>query len=417
MKLFKVFEGVQAGDIPAYQPGEMILRLTPASQVPPTPANPLGLRVKVLEFLSELTQYGLWRIEPLVQLERRVWETNVVGSPTVDGPPPVVPMALMPPALGPLMQGLYRYLQFGDNASLQQDAVRAGDQWVPVVTVPTRAPGLPVAVQQEVRRRLMLRFDPSRLDEHQARAIVHLAERWLNGGRSALMVDLERVPMRLLADQPYGAKPFRDWTEPTSPAVGGGHAAMQKVAGPVTTLEVKAEDVYLPDWHEKCIALAGKTCLQVAPMVAVLDSGIDYGHPAFPAGSVEKGFPGYSEDYAGHGTHVCAIIAGRPPGQNSGYQYRGGILPQAKLLVFKVMSNQLYQGTKKYYPVDSVRYATALYKLRARIPDDLRVVNLSLGGQLPLSNNEKADLTELNDRGAVVVAAGVERARRAERLF
>ena len=139
VKLFKVFEGVQAGDIPAYQPGEMILRLTPASQVPPTPANPLGLRVKVLEFLSELTQYGLWRIEPLVQLERRVWETNVVGSPTVDGPPPVVPMALMPPALGPLMQGLYRYLQFGDNASLQQDAVRAGDQWVPVVTVPTRA--------------------------------------------------------------------------------------------------------------------------------------------------------------------------------------------------------------------------------------------------------------------------------------
>ena len=84
--------------IPKFNPGEMILRLTPDAQVPPTllnsVSNPLLLRQPVLKFLAELRSYGLWRIEPLVQLGRQVWIIPDIPSGSVPPPGPPGPALL-----------------------------------------------------------------------------------------------------------------------------------------------------------------------------------------------------------------------------------------------------------------------------------------------------------------------------------
>ncbi|MBY0507921.1 MAG: S8/S53 family peptidase [Bryobacteraceae bacterium] len=403
--LFKKAQTTAPVDLPKYNPGEMILRLTPAAQVQPSKANPLGFRPEVLAFLNELRDYGLWRIEPLVQLGFQVWPMAVLG-PAVDGPPPVVPLAIMPVAfMGTTMQELYRYLQFGDNASLRRDATPSGDRWIPAGPfVPPRLPNLPVPTQQEIRRRLMLRFDPDQLTEAMSQRITHLAQRrLLLGRRPPLMLDIERTPLRLIADQPYGDRPERDPV--LLETLPGGDLGNNLIAAKVGQTLVDPEEVYPRGWHKSQVDYAAKAaCMEeLTATVAVLDSGADTKHPALD-GVVTPGDPNYIVDNAGHGTHVCSILAGRAM---SSQAPPVGMLPKGKLLVYKVMSNDLVKwGGRYYYPVDSVLYASALFDLRPKVAAKLlRVINLSLGGETPLSANEKADLDTLAALGAVIVAA------------
>ena len=167
--------------IPKFNPGEMILRLTPDAQVPPTLltslSNPLLLRQPVLKFLAELRSYGLWRIEPLVQLGRQVWKMDeIIPAGPVPPPAPPGPGILVPPLFwGQASRALYPMVRYGDNASIRLDATRFGDGWVKFGGAPPRLPGLATAKQAEIRRRLILRFDPSARDEGLTRSIIELA--------------------------------------------------------------------------------------------------------------------------------------------------------------------------------------------------------------------------------------------------
>ena len=394
--------------IPKFNPGEMILRLTPDAQVSPTLANPLGLRQPVLKFLAELRSYGLWRIEPLIQLGQQVWKMDEI-IPAGPVPPPAAPGPgiLVPPLLwGQASKELYRMIRYGDNASIRLDATRLGNGWVKFGGAPPRLPGLAAAKQAEIRRRLILRFDPSRLDEHLAMQIIALAIlRFPREVSPPMMVDIERTPMRMIITRP-STGPEAD--EPIGRGAAGSRTgASKKVAqvDPVTTA-LKGEDVYKFGWYRDHLGYNTKAnCLNVKATVALLDSGVDSDHPAL-TGIITPGFSNQLiEDYAGHGTHVCNILAGRVA-PSAGLNHPG-MLPQGKLVVYKVMSDDLgFFGGQLYYPVDTTRYHTALVHVLDRvIGKELRVINLSLGGETPLGANEQTDIDNLKGKGAVIVAA------------
>ncbi|MET8912216.1 S8 family serine peptidase [Micromonospora sp. NPDC004551] len=102
--------------------------------------------------------------------------------------------------------------------------------------------------------------------------------------------------------------------------------------------------------------------------VAVLDSGVDTGHPDLAGRVVEaRDFTGGSEavDRVGHGTHVASIIAGS--GAASGGRYRG-VAPDATLLSGRVCTD---------FCSESAILAGMHW---AAVEKHARVVNLSVGG-------------------------------------
>ncbi len=399
--------------IPLFNPGEMILRLTPFAQVTPSLlssiTNPLLLKLPVLKFLAELRQYGLWRIEPLVQLGRQVWITDDIPPGSV--PPPAVPGPgpLSPPLTwAPASKDIFPLIRYGDNPSRRRDAIPQNGGWIKVEGAPPRVPGLPSAKQAEIRRRLLLRFDPSLLDERLALQIAELAHRRLIlEVTSPMMLDIQQTPTRLIGDQPNSTIPRADWTIPPAASASRVKSAAAKSIVPVaqTSSVPTAEEVYPPRWYEKSIGYdAISACMKVAKAkIAVLDSGVDLTHPALRTGAVEAGFPDYVLDYAGHGTHVCSILVGRKTPD-----LEAGMLPSGTVVIYKVMSNTVTTWSgKNYYPVDTVCYANALFDLKDTKlkKGTIKVINLSLGGKAPLSYNERADLDALNALGAVIVAA------------
>ena len=101
--------------------------------------------------------------------------------------------------------------------------------------------------------------------------------------------------------------------------------------------------------------------------VAVLDTGIDAGHPDFAGHLAEvRDFTGGNDpsDNVGHGTHVASTIVGS--GAASGGKYRG-VAPGAKLLVGKVCATTECQDSD---------IITAMQWAAPRT----RVVSMSIGG-------------------------------------
>lgn len=104
-------------------------------------------------------------------------------------------------------------------------------------------------------------------------------------------------------------------------------------------------------------------------VVAVIDSGIDLGHPEF-AGRLLPGFDYVNwddtpNDDNGHGTHVAGIIAAAA-NNNSGV---AGLAAQVKLLPLKVLDAQ---GNGSYYNI--------AIAIRRAADSGAQVINLSLGG-------------------------------------
>jgi subtilisin family serine protease len=132
--------------------------------------------------------------------------------------------------------------------------------------------------------------------------------------------------------------------------------------------------------------------------VAIIDSGIDYGHPEF-AGRIAggKSFVGgsWKRDTDGHGTFVAGEIA-------AGGQAISGIAFNAQLLIAKVVK-----------PDGSVSLTGEVAAIRWAVNKGARVINLSLGGvRDPLdsqldtySSSEEAAVEYAYGKGAVVVAA------------
>lgn len=105
--------------------------------------------------------------------------------------------------------------------------------------------------------------------------------------------------------------------------------------------------------------------------VAVLDSGVDAGHPdlagqVLPGADFVDGSTDGRRDFVGHGTTVAGLIAGR----NSDTGGVVGVAPEAKILPVRVLDKE-----NKYDDATVVAGG-----LRWAVDHGARVVNISLGG-------------------------------------
>ncbi|MDG4865779.1 S8 family serine peptidase, partial [Streptomyces sp. T-3] len=138
--------------------------------------------------------------------------------------------------------------------------------------------------------------------------------------------------------------------------------------------------------------------------VAVLDSGVDYGHPDLGGGFGEghKVVGGYDfangdadpMDDNGHGTHVAGIIAGRAAAKGG----VTGVAPGATLTAYKVMN-----ANGEGYTSDIVAGIEAAAD--PANPHRADVINMSLGGYGDGSEPLGAAATAATRAGVVVVAA------------
>ncbi|HEX8323899.1 MAG TPA: S8 family serine peptidase [Tepidisphaeraceae bacterium] len=145
--------------------------------------------------------------------------------------------------------------------------------------------------------------------------------------------------------------------------------------------------------------------------VAVIDSGIDYTHPAL-GGGFGPGFKvvgGYDfadddsdpiDDVFGHGTEVAGIIAASPAGGSS-YQ---GIAPDAKLVALRV------DGSDGTDSVPDARIEEALkWVIDHREEFGITVVNISYGtgsyNEPTVSTVYGDEIVALRDAGVTLVAA------------
>ncbi|MBC7257616.1 MAG: S8 family serine peptidase [Chloroflexi bacterium] len=109
--------------------------------------------------------------------------------------------------------------------------------------------------------------------------------------------------------------------------------------------------------------------------VAILDAGLDVGHPDIPAPIVARDvsrFPAMDDDvrnpYSGHGTHVAATAVGR--GVLSGERYQG-MAPGADLIFLKIGLDE--EGA----PATDDAFVAAI---RQAVESGAEVVNVSYGG-------------------------------------
>jgi subtilisin family serine protease len=130
--------------------------------------------------------------------------------------------------------------------------------------------------------------------------------------------------------------------------------------------------------------------------VAVIDSGIDAGHPDL-AGAIETyTHTGNSaRDFIGHGSHVAGIIAAVA---NNGQGIAG--VANARIHAFKMFDDP--KGSSKQTPYNDENYMAAL--AASLESQTISMINLSLGGTEP-SETEAAVMKELIAAGKLVVAA------------
>jgi hypothetical protein len=128
--------------------------------------------------------------------------------------------------------------------------------------------------------------------------------------------------------------------------------------------------------------------------VAVLDTGIDTGHPDLAGAIADYHHAGVkADDLIGHGTHVAGIVAAIA---NNGVGIAG--VAECKVEMWKIFSDE--KDGDDYY-VDGELFLRALGEARR---SDIGVLNMSIGGT-EHSKQEAALIKRLIDGGVAVVAA------------
>lgn len=139
--------------------------------------------------------------------------------------------------------------------------------------------------------------------------------------------------------------------------------------------------------------------------VAILDTGIDAGHPEVAGRVVAQASfvdgAASAADGHGHGTHVAGIVAGQGNGtyaDDNGNNRILGIAPQVDLLIGKVCTDQ------GWCPEGSI-----LAGIEWAVSNGARVINLSLGGGAFMSHCDAdalaAKVNWAGNQGVVVIAA------------
>ena len=149
-----------------------------------------------------------------------------------------------------------------------------------------------------------------------------------------------------------------------------------------------------------------------APVVAVIDTGVDYNHPDIepnympcPATLAQSGF--YCDvidqdndpmDAVGHGTHVAGIIAAADDSFGT-----TGVSPKSKILAVRIFDDLGYTDLMTIFAaLDYVRLA------KTQIPD-LKVANMSWGGYADIGSPEyqemAARISALRNSGILPVAS------------
>lgn len=147
-----------------------------------------------------------------------------------------------------------------------------------------------------------------------------------------------------------------------------------------------------PLWEE---GLTGK-----GVRLAILDTGIDRGHPDFEGRILAaEDFTGRGvRDDVGHGTHVASVAAGS--GEASRGRYRG-VAPAASLLVARVLDSK-----------GLGRMSDVMAGLLWALTREARVINLSLGTETPGRPGDALAwaVDEVVERGVTVCAAAAAHA-------
>jgi len=136
-----------------------------------------------------------------------------------------------------------------------------------------------------------------------------------------------------------------------------------------TANALSADDPYLTWGYRDIQAHLAPNELDSAPMVAVIDTGVDFTHPEL-SGRIVAGYDYHNDDSDpmddhGHGTHVSGIIAAEA-GNGLG---SAGISTQSRILAIKVLGAN---GSGSTWNVIQGIYEAADHR-------DVRVINLSLG--------------------------------------
>lgn len=135
--------------------------------------------------------------------------------------------------------------------------------------------------------------------------------------------------------------------------------------------------------------------------VAVLDSGMDLGHPDFAGRSIEsRSFVGEAvQDMNGHGTHCIGTACG--PGEAAGATPGYGVAFAAEIHVAKVLSN-----------AGSSTGASVLAGMNWAVANRCEVISLSLGSQSPVQMAYTRAGQAALEKGCLMIAAsGNENAR------
>ena len=144
--------------------------------------------------------------------------------------------------------------------------------------------------------------------------------------------------------------------------------------------------------------------------LAVLDTGIDLGHPDFASRDIvsESFIPGQSvQDDNGHGTH-CAGTAGGTRTPGSGPRY--GIASEATLFIGKVLSNQ-----------GSARGRSTLAGIEWALSNGCDVISMSLGSPVAAGESFIFAFEQIGqaalERNALIVAAAGNDSERAQGII